>query len=105
MERHPVQKPFTKSYLIVAIFALAVLSWADQASAQNRTQGELFKPSIYYHGIQGLKTPKVDRMVKEGAIFTDWYSRQSCTSGHAAFITGQYPIHQGLTKLGPPGED
>jgi arylsulfatase len=59
--------------------------------------------SAYNHGIMGYKTPNIDRIAKEGALFTDWYGQQSCTAGRAAFITGQSPIRTGLTKVGLPG--
>src|SRR5271167_4349982 len=62
-----------------------------------------FNISAYNHGIMGYKTPNIDRIGKEGAMFTDWYGQQSCTAGRAAFITGQSPIRTGLTKVGLPG--
>jgi len=51
----------------------------------------------------GYRTPNIDRIAKDGAMFTDWYGQQSCTAGRAAFITGQSPIRTGLTKVGLPG--
>ncbi len=62
-----------------------------------------FNISAYNHGIMGYRTPNIDRIAKEGAMFTDWYGQQSCTAGRAAFITGQSPIRTGLTKVGMPG--
>jgi arylsulfatase A-like enzyme len=62
-----------------------------------------FNISAYNHGIMGYQTPNIDRIAKEGALFTDWYGQQSCTAGRAAFITGQSPIRTGLTKVGLPG--
>ena len=62
-----------------------------------------FNISAYNHGMMGYKTPNIDRIAKEGAMFTDWYGQQSCTAGRAAFITGQSPIRTGLTKVGLPG--
>ncbi|MFZ5876592.1 MAG: arylsulfatase [Nitrospirota bacterium] len=62
-----------------------------------------FNISAYNMGIMGYKTPNIDRIAKEGALFTDWYGQQSCTAGRAAFITGQSPIRTGLTKVGLPG--
>ncbi len=53
----------------------------------------------------GYRTPNIDRVAREGAMFTDWYGQQSCTAGRAAFITGQSPIRTGLTKVGLPGAD
>ena len=62
-----------------------------------------FNISAYNMGMMGYKTPNIDRIAKEGALFTDWYGQQSCTAGRAAFITGQSPIRTGLTKVGLPG--
>jgi arylsulfatase len=62
-----------------------------------------FNISAYNRGMMGYKTPNIDRIASEGALFTDWYGQQSCTAGRAAFITGQSPIRSGLTKVGLPG--
>lgn len=59
--------------------------------------------SCYNLGVMGYKTPNIDRIAREGALFTDFYGQQSCTAGRAAFITGQSPIRTGLTKVGLPG--
>ncbi|MCZ6859876.1 MAG: sulfatase-like hydrolase/transferase, partial [Alphaproteobacteria bacterium] len=61
--------------------------------------------SAYNLGMMGYKTPNIDRIAKEGMIFTDVYGEQSCTAGRAAFITGQSPFRTGLTKVGLPGSD
>jgi arylsulfatase len=52
--------------------------------------------------MMGYRTPNIDRIAREGAIFTDAYAQQSCTAGRAAFITGQSPIRTGLLKVGLP---
>ena len=62
-----------------------------------------FNVSAYNNGMMGYRTPNIDRLAEEGALFTDWYGQQSCTAGRAAFITGQSPIRTGLTKVGLPG--
>src|SRR5262245_35523122 len=64
-----------------------------------------YNPSIYHRGDMGYQTPNIDRIGKEGAMFTSWYGQQSCTAGRAAFLTGQSPIRTGLTKVGMPGAD
>jgi arylsulfatase A-like enzyme len=64
-----------------------------------------YNVSAYNLGVMGYKTPNIDRIAKEGALFTDWYGQQSCTAGRAAFLTGQSPIRTGLTKVGLPGAD
>jgi len=62
-----------------------------------------FNVSAYNRGMMGYRTPNIDRIAQEGALFTDWYGQQSCTAGRAAFVTGQSPIRTGLTKVGLPG--
>jgi arylsulfatase A-like enzyme len=61
--------------------------------------------SKYNHGIMGYQTPNIDRVANEGAMFTDWYSQQSCTAGRAAFILGQHPFRTGLLTIGMPGSE
>jgi arylsulfatase len=96
--------------LVVAVAAL--IATPAPARAQARKPNILiiwgddigqFNISAYNMGMMGYKTPNIDRIGKEGAIFTDWYGQQSCTAGRAAFITGQSPIRTGLTKVGLPG--
>ena len=53
----------------------------------------------------GYQTPNIDRVAKEGVMFTDYYGEQSCTAGRAAFITGQSVFRTGLSKVGLPGAD
>lgn len=59
--------------------------------------------SINNQGMMGYQTPNIDRIGKEGAVFTDWYSQQSCTARRAAFILGQHPFRTGLLTIGMPG--
>jgi arylsulfatase A-like enzyme len=59
--------------------------------------------SAYNRGMMGYRTPNIDRLAREGAIFTDHYAQQSCTAGRAAFITGQSCFRTGLLKVGLPG--
>lgn len=51
----------------------------------------------------GFRTPNIDRIAKQGALFTDFYAQQSCTAGRAAMITGQSDFRTGLLKIGLPG--
>lgn len=57
----------------------------------------------YSHGMM-VPTPNIDRIAREGMLFTDHYGEPSCTAGRAAFITGQMPIRTGLTTVGQPGD-
>ena len=60
--------------------------------------------SAYTMGLMGYRTPNIDRIAREGAIFTDAYGQQSCTAGRASFILGQEPFRTGLLTIGMPGD-
>jgi arylsulfatase len=59
--------------------------------------------SAYNQGMMGYHTPNIDRIAKEGMLFTDAYGEQSCTAGRASFLTGQSGFRTGLLKVGLPG--
>jgi arylsulfatase len=59
--------------------------------------------SAYSFGVTGYKTPNIDRIAREGMMFTDYYAENSCTAGRSSFITGQTPKRTGLSKVGIPG--
>jgi arylsulfatase len=58
--------------------------------------------SAYSHGLVGYRTPNIDRIAREGMMFTDYYAEQSCTAGRSTFITGQCTFRTGLSKVGIP---
>jgi len=72
-----------------------VIVWGDDVGQSNI--------SAYSHGMMGYTTPNIDRLAKEGVMFTDYYAEQSCTAGRASFITGQSGLRTGMTKVGLPG--
>jgi arylsulfatase len=74
-----------------------LIIWGDDIGVHNI--------SAYNHGIMGYRTPNIDRIAREGALFTDAYGEQSCTAGRAAFILGQHPFRTGLLTIGMPGSD
>jgi arylsulfatase A-like enzyme len=95
-----------KLFLILFLFSFVSLMAQDKKPNILIIWGDdigQFNISAYNMGMMGYKTPNIDRIGKEGAVFTDWYAQQSCTAGRAAFITGQSPIRTGLTKVGLPG--
>src|SRR5262245_15773750 len=70
-----------------------VVIWGDDIGMWN--------VGIYAHGMMG-STPNIDRIAREGILFTDHYGQPSCTAGRAAFIMGQYPVRTGMTTVGIP---
>jgi arylsulfatase len=59
--------------------------------------------SAYGLGVVGYETPNIDRIAREGMMFTDYYAENSCTAGRSSFITGQTPKRTGMSKVGIPG--
>jgi arylsulfatase A-like enzyme len=97
--------------LLVSFTAIAAVRAPATAQQQQRPNIVIFwgddigqsDISAYSHGLMGFKTPNIDRIAKEGMMFTDYYAEQSCTAGRASFITGQSGLRTGLTKVGLPG--
>lgn len=95
-----------KTFLVLFLFSVVSLMAQEKKPNILIIWGDdigQFNVSAYNMGMMGYKTPNIDRIGKDGAVFTDWYGQQSCTAGRAAFITGQSPIRTGLTKVGLPG--
>ena len=87
---------------LVADFASArqkkpniLVIWGDDIGVSNI--------SAYHRGMMGGRTPNIDRIAKEGILFTDYYAQQSCTAGRASFMLGQNPFRTGLLTIGMPG--
>jgi len=104
-----------KTPVMRAVAALAVMALAPalaQAQTQARKPNILFimgddigwmQPSIYHRGVMVGETPNIDRIGREGAMFTDYVAMQSCTSGRNAFFTGMYPLRTGMVPPQLPG--
>jgi arylsulfatase len=104
---------------MVLCLAIVLIAFAPEPSAQDKkTADKQKKPNILViwgddvgmtnlsynsKGLMGYSTPNIDRIAKEGMIFTDYYGEQSCTAGRSSFITGQSVIRTGLSKVGLPG--
>ena len=102
-----------KMLVALGLGAIALGIAPMQAQAQGQTKPNIViiwgddigqsDISAYSMGLMGFKTPNIDRVAKEGVIFTDYYAEQSCTAGRASFITGQCGLRTGNTKVGMPG--
>jgi arylsulfatase len=95
--------PCLVAFLLVAMTSVTVAQgkrpnivviWGDDIGQSN--------VSAYTRGLMGYQTPNIDRVAREGMLFTDYYAEQSCTAGRASFITGQHGMRTGLTKVGMP---
>jgi arylsulfatase len=60
------------------------------------------QPQLLHARVMGYQTPNIDRIAREGMLFTDSYGEQSCTAGRSSFITGQSVLRTGLSKVGIP---
>ena len=99
--------------IIMLLLIAAVCSFAaGQAQAKTKKPNILViwgddigrsNISAYTFGMMGYKTPNIDRIAKEGMMFTDYYAEQSSTAGRSSFITGQSVFRTGLSKVGLPG--
>ena len=95
----------------LVIFAIAMLAVPLTADAQKKPNilviwGDdigISNISAYHRGLMGGRTPNIDRLAREGLLFTDHYAHQSCTAGRASLITGQSPFRTGLLTIGMPG--
>jgi arylsulfatase len=98
-----------------SLFATAIIALAFSGVASAQTTAKkpnivvimaddvgMWNVSAYHHGMMGGRTPNIDRIANQGALFTDFYAQQSCTAGRAAFILGQSPFRTGLLKVGLP---
>ncbi|MFC2085698.1 arylsulfatase [Bacteroidota bacterium] len=100
---------------IIALALATILSCAPRQTAVAQDQPNILvvwgddigqsNISAYTMGMMGYQTPNIDRVAKEGVIFTDYYGEQSCTAGRSSFITGQSVFRTGLSKVGLPGAD
>jgi arylsulfatase A-like enzyme len=107
-----------RSHVASMFLAFIALHWIGHRNVTAQTEADGNKPnivviwgddvgftnlSIYSRGVMGYRTPNIDRIAKEGVLFTDHYAHPSCTAGRAAFVTGMYPIRTGLTAVGMVG--
>ena len=85
-------------------------AWPRPATARSPTSSFIMGDDIgmwnigaYHRGMMAGRTPNLDKLAKEGMLFTDYYAEASCTAGRANFITGELPIRTGMTTVGQAG--
>ncbi|WP_228714549.1 arylsulfatase [Posidoniimonas corsicana] len=105
---------FCRGAAVAAVAALAFVMAEGTAAAEDAAKqpnivfimGDdigMWNIGAYHRGLMAGRTPNIDKLAAEGAIFTDYYAEASCTAGRANFITGELPIRTGLTTVGQAG--
>ena len=104
--------------MVGTVLATASILAASPRKARGETPPAAKKPNIlviwgddigrsnisaYTFGMMGYQTKNIDRIAREGMLFTDYYAEQSSTAGRSSFITGQSVFRTGLSKVGLPG--
>ena len=97
--------------LVTTCVVMLGLTASSPASAQQKPNivvimGDdigMWNIGAYHRGLMAGKTPNLDKLAKEGMLFTDYYAEASCTAGRANFITGELPIRTGMTTVGQAG--
>ena len=102
-----MKRQFKTLGLLVALFLSATATAQDKPNILVIWGDDIGMANIsaYTFGLVGYKTPNIDRIAKEGMMFTDYYGEQSCTAGRSSYITGQSVFRTGLSKVGLPGAD
>ena len=100
------------SYGLLALLAVVIVA-SVPASAQQQQKPNIvvimgddigmWNIGAYHRGMMAGRTPNLDKIAKEGMLFTDYYAEASCTAGRANFITGELPIRTGMTTVGQAG--
>jgi arylsulfatase len=102
---------FSLGTAIAAAATISLVS-APVASAQDKKpnivviMGDdigMWNIGAYHRGLMAGTTPNLDKIAKDGMLFTDYYAEASCTAGRANFIMGQLPIRTGMTTVGQAG--
>ncbi len=109
MSKRRIAKVVFAISLAMALFSVAM---AGDALAQDKKpnivviMGDdigMWNIGAYHRGMMAGRTPNLDKIAKEGMLFTDYYAEASCTAGRANFITGELPIRTGMTTVGQAG--
>jgi hypothetical protein len=101
------------SHLFFAALVVASFGAASPALAQKKANVVMLMSDdvgwgdygVYFGGAAlGHPTPNIDRIAKEGAVFTSWYGQASCTAGRSSFMTGRIPVRTALSVVVVPGD-
>ncbi len=104
----PLRRVYASLALLAASIAVSTPATSQQQQRPNIIviMGDdigMWNIGAYHRGLMAGRTPNLDKIAKEGMLFTDYYAEASCTAGRANFITGQLPIRTGMTTVGQAG--
>ena len=94
-----------RSFLQWSAASAVALPWGSRVSGAARRRpnfivvlcDDLGYGDIAAMGSKRVRTPHLDKMVREGTLLTDFYAAASlCTPSRAGLLTGRYPIRTGL---------
>lgn len=107
-----MKKLQTLAFLFITVSLIAQAQQSKKSNSKNSGKPNvviitcddvgIWNVSAYHRGMMGGRTPNIDRIASQGALFTDYYAQQSCTAGRAALILGQTPFRTGLLMVGLP---
>jgi arylsulfatase A-like enzyme len=60
--------------------------------------GDVGIPAI--QKVRGLQTPNLNKMAREGILFTRMYTEVGCTPSRAACMTGRHPVRNAMYNIG-----
>ena len=94
-----------KILIIGSAFLLLFLSGCQQKTEEKKKPNILFilADDFGYHDMSVMaskfyETPNIDRIAREGMIFTDGYATcQVCSPSRASIMTGKFPARHGIT--------
>jgi arylsulfatase A-like enzyme len=98
---------------LLATFSVALLAGAAQAQPPAAARSAAARPNIVFimtddhaahaisaYGSKVNRTPHLDRLAREGALFTNVFATNSiCTPSRATILTGQYSHLNGVTMF------
>ncbi len=102
--RHQTININQKKYIFSLLICLSVFTLGAQEATEKYNilwlSCEDIGPIIACYGAEGIQTPNIDRLAKEGVRFENAYSTVGvCAPSRSAIITGVYPVRLGTHNM------
>ncbi|WP_222847121.1 sulfatase-like hydrolase/transferase [Pontiella desulfatans] len=90
----------------MALLLVASSAWAVAPNIVLILADDLGWNSVGWHNPDGVKTPNLDRLCREGLELDNFYVSPMCSPTRAGLLTGRYPIRYGCARaVIPPWRD